>query len=53
MTDKEQNIKTIVEMCEEIQSSKESAYTKDCAKMTAYDHIKRIILDGGGNDGEE
>ena len=52
MTDKEQNIKTIVEMCEEIQASNESAYTKDCAKLTAYDHIKRIILEGGAQDGK-
>jgi len=52
MTDREQNIKTIIEMCEEIQDSNESAYTKECAKLTAYDHIKRIILEGGAQDGK-
>ena len=45
-----QNIKTIVEMCEEIQKSNDSAYTKECARLTAYDHIKRIVLGGDDDD---
>ena len=52
MTDREQNILTIVQMCEEIQASNESRYTKQCAQITAYEHIRDIML-GRCTDGEE
>lgn len=52
MTEIEQYIKTIVKMCEEIQRSNDSDYTKEYAKRRAYEDIRDIILDGGEEDGE-
>lgn len=53
MTNKEQDIKTIVEICEEIQKSNASRYDKERAIIHAYDHIRRIILiDKGGDDND-
>lgn len=43
MADIIDKIKEIISFCEEIQNSNDSVYTKNCAKQTAYDHIKNII----------
>lgn len=36
-------IKEIISYCEEVQKSQESTYTKECAKIVAYDQIKEIV----------
>ena len=40
-------INEIVENCEEIQNTKESDYTKRCAKLTAYNDIAELLGFGG------
>ena len=46
------DIMEIVQDCEAVQDSNESAYTKEQAKISAYDEI-RAILDIGDTDGAE
>lgn len=38
-----ERIKQIIEDCEEIQKSNESDYTKQCARLSAYEEIKKIM----------
>lgn len=40
-------INEIVGNCEEVQKSNESAYTKEQAKLSAYDQIAEILGFGG------
>ena len=44
-----EEIKEIIEACEDIQESQESAYTKEQARLSAYSRIKEIV---GGWDTE-
>ena len=43
----DEEIKKIIEQCEEIQHSDESDYTKDYAKKRAYDDIRELVMAGG------
>ena len=38
------NIRTIIEECEEVQDSNESVYTKERSRLTAYDDIRDLIV---------
>lgn len=40
-------IATIINECEEVQKSDESQHTKECAKITAYEHIIELIVGRG------
>lgn len=42
-----EEIKEIIEDCEIVQESQESAYTKEQARLSAYERIKEIV--GGRN----
>ena len=42
-------IKQIIKDCESVQESQESAYTKEQARLWAYERIKEIV---GGSDAE-
>lgn len=44
MTDIEKRIYDIVRAAEDVERSRESTYTKDCAKISAYGDIKEIIM---------
>lgn len=39
-----EEIKEIIENCESVQESQESAYTKEQAKKWAYERIKEIVM---------
>jgi len=38
-----EEIKEIIEDCESVQESQESAYTKEQARLSAYDRIKEVL----------
>ena len=43
MKDRQQEIKRIIAECESVQDSNESGYTKECARLRAYDDIKAVM----------
>lgn len=43
-----EKIMEIIQNCEDIQESNESAYTKEQAKISAYNEIKELTIRGYG-----